>query len=67
MSDQAPLGWNLYTGHSEDTMTFAEFIPGPDLDARLEAMTGTLIAEIGAVIPEGPRRLRRLLAILRRH
>ena len=67
MSDQAPLGWNLYTGHSEDMMTFAEFIPGPDLDARLEAMTGTLIAEIGAVIPEGPRRLRRLLAILRRH
>ena len=39
------LGWNIYTGETEATMTFAGFVAAPDLDGNLKVMTEALIAE----------------------
>ncbi len=38
------LGWNVYTGTAEPS--FAGFVPAADLDGKLEAITGDLVAEI---------------------
>ncbi len=45
------LGWNIYTGISDDTMTFREFIPTPYLDAYLKVAADELVAEIEGNTP----------------
>ncbi|HEV2452530.1 MAG TPA: hypothetical protein VGS62_11470 [Streptosporangiaceae bacterium] len=51
MTTRGPLlGWNLYTGPHvgapDDQWTFVEFVPAPDLDAKLSMLADLTVLEI---------------------